>query len=104
MNVPNAKYEHVFAIVRLDSGAAGGTLPDKDLITVKKVVWTQAAAEQEVARLNQLNAGKGCLYYWQITRLESDLSDPDAASDGAEHGRPPQAAQLATNPHSPVKS
>jgi hypothetical protein len=38
-------------------------------VTVKAVVETQETAESEVARLNQLNAAKGCLYFWQTTRF-----------------------------------
>jgi hypothetical protein len=69
---PNAKYDHVYAIIRLDRDAATGGIPDRNLIMVKKVVRSKEVAEQEVARLNRLNADKGCEYYYQITRLERE--------------------------------
>lgn len=33
----------------------------------------RAEAEAEVARLNRLNADKGCVYFWQATRVVGDL-------------------------------
>ena len=69
MNTPNSKYDHVFAIVRVD------TFQDPDfsfeeMVTVKKIVWNQTTAKQEVERLNKLNGAKECVYFWQMTRLE----------------------------------
>ena len=69
MNTPNAKYVHVFAIVRLDTFQEPDTFPE-DVVTVKKIVWDQVSATQEVERLNKLNGAKGCLYFSQRTRLE----------------------------------
>ena len=66
---PNSKYDHVFAVVRVDM-FHGLEVPAESLVVVKKVVWTQEVAEAEVARLNHLNQDKGCVYFWQITRLE----------------------------------
>lgn len=66
---PAAKFEHVYAIVRCDEFLR----PEVALsnrITIKKIVWTEAEARSEVARLNQLNATKGCVYFWQTTRLQ----------------------------------
>jgi hypothetical protein len=74
---PNAKYDHVYAIIRLDWPALSGVAPDKNLITVKKVVRSQEEAEREVHRLNKLNADKGCQYFYQITRLERTPAGPD---------------------------
>jgi hypothetical protein len=45
------------------------TVPWPDRITVKSVERTQAIAEFEVHRLSQLNINKGCLYFWQATKL-----------------------------------
>jgi len=76
MNTSNSKYNHVLAIVRVD------TFQDPDfsfeqMVTVKKIVWNQTTAKQEVERLNKLNAAKECLYFWQMTRLEkSRLTQP----------------------------
>jgi hypothetical protein len=66
---PNSKYEHVFAIVRVDTFHDMDT-PVQDTVTVKKVVWSRDTAEQEVARLNELNSSKGSVYFWTVTRLE----------------------------------
>jgi len=59
---PNPKYDHAFAIVRLDH--TDSTLE----VTVKKIVWDADIAEKEVVRLNKIN--KNCLYFYQITRVE----------------------------------
>lgn len=66
--------EPAFAIIRLDppslyqgpSGPASGVI---QWLTVKEIVWTIEEAEEEVRRLNELNAGKGCVYFWQGTRV-----------------------------------
>lgn len=68
MNTPNRDYDHVFAIIRFDSFQLPDAPPD-ELVTIKMIVWDQEVAEQEVARLNSLNAGKGSVYFWQMTRL-----------------------------------
>ena len=66
---PNSSYDHDFVIVRVIM-FHGLEVPDESCVVVKKVVWTQEVAEAEVARLNQLNQDKGCVYFWQIIRLE----------------------------------
>lgn len=72
LNKPNKEAIHVFAIIRIDAFQPPD-VPLESKITVKKVVWTQEIAEQEVERLNKLNTAKGALYFWQITRLEKSL-------------------------------
>ena len=57
--------DHVYAIVRYDRFQE----PSEQSFTVKEVVRTQAMAEAEVDRLNDLNADKNCTYFWQVTRL-----------------------------------
>jgi hypothetical protein len=95
---PNAKFDHVYAIIRLDKDATAGGLVDRNLVTVTKVVYSEALAEQEVKRLTNLNAGKGCEYFYQITRLDSreckNLSEesPNPIADSASAAasqRPP---------------
>lgn len=64
---------------------------------VKEVVATAEEARREVVRLNALNAGKGCRYYWQATHVfldgnshgsagwavgEGQGAEPGAAADG----------------------
>jgi hypothetical protein len=43
---------------------------DEDRFTVTRIVWDQAFAESEVARLNDLNSDKGAAYFWQATRAQ----------------------------------
>jgi urease accessory protein UreE len=68
MNSKNAKFNHVFAIIRLDTFQEGASVEEK--MTIPKVVLTQETAEKEVERLNELNGSKGAFYFWQMTRLE----------------------------------
>jgi hypothetical protein len=39
--------------------------------TVKEIVRTQDIAESEVKRLNEVNADKDCLYFWETNALVS---------------------------------
>jgi len=57
--------EHVYAIVRCDHFVQSS----ESSFTVKEIVRTQAIAESEVKRLNEVNAAKNCTYFWQTTRL-----------------------------------
>lgn len=65
---PSAKYDHVFAILRVD-GFHKTETPLSDKITVMKVVFTEVRARQEVDRLNS-QADGDVEYLWQVTRLE----------------------------------
>jgi hypothetical protein len=67
----------VYAVVRIDDYPSG-TLENN--ITIKEIVWSLAAAEAEVARLNELNRSKGCKYFWQSTRL----MDADAGNESSD--------------------
>jgi hypothetical protein len=69
------KPDSLFAIVRVDLFLLenGRLRPDQDwnsLVTVKAVLDNVEKAKAEVARLNALNDGKGCLYFWQATRRD----------------------------------
>jgi hypothetical protein len=72
-NAPNRIFDHVYAIVRIDSSAqpldASGNI-SFDCVTVLKVVWEEEDAVVEVERLNALNGDKGCRYFMQVTRLK----------------------------------
>ena len=57
--------EHVYAIVRFDREMQSW----ENSFTLKEIVRTQDIAESEVKRLNEVNADKDCLYFWQTTRL-----------------------------------
>lgn len=59
----------VYAIIRVDDHIDP---TEFEHITVVKVLPTADAAEAETARLNALNAGKGCMYMWQYTRYYPD--------------------------------
>ena len=61
--------EHVYAIVRYDRFADS----PENSFTVKEIVRSQAVAESEVNRLNEVNAGKDCTYFWQTTRLGKEV-------------------------------
>jgi hypothetical protein len=61
-------HEQAFAIVRIDD-AWTDDAPMKSRIAIKQIVWTLEEAEEQVVRLNALNAEKGCEYFWQTTRV-----------------------------------
>jgi len=67
----HSKYEHVYPIVRIDTPFDLCGDPANQ-ITVVKVLISQIAAETEVLRLNQINAEKGCKYFYSISRLIDD--------------------------------
>lgn len=85
---PRTCHEDVFAIVRIDHWPGARREPDErdgpDIafgeysVTIKEIVRGIDVAQAEVARLNALNAEKGCRYYWQGTR-----HFPDGGSFGS---------------------
>jgi hypothetical protein len=82
---PNRRYDHVFAIIRVDRFDQSGGWTDQ-AITITKAVWSREAAEAEVVRLNHLNKDKGAVYFWRITRLERTMDDQppvDSLPDGS---------------------
>ena len=64
---PHSKYPHVYPIVRIDT-PLDQTDPQSK-ITVVKVLTSQTAAEAEVSRLNEINAGRSCSYFYCTSRL-----------------------------------
>jgi hypothetical protein len=70
-HTPHAKYRHVYAIVRVDQDT-GSDLPLEERISVTKILWTEEDAMNEVKRLTDLNAGKGCRYLWLLTHLHDE--------------------------------
>jgi hypothetical protein len=66
---PNAKFRHVFAVVRLDE-FLGPAAKLEHQFTVTKVMLTEAAAEDEAVRLNALQRDGGSRYVVHITRLD----------------------------------
>jgi hypothetical protein len=87
----NPRYLQGYAVIRVDDGPlddigsvrestiddAEGPAPGPARISVKEVVMTVEEARREVVRLNALNAGKACTYYWQTTHI---------FLDGGSHG------------------
>jgi hypothetical protein len=48
-------------------------------------------AEAEVKRLNELNQGKGCYYFSQVTHIEKGILEPMPVSGTAELNQPAPA-------------
>jgi hypothetical protein len=76
-----ASWKRAFVVVRLDLDPRGERVPGQTLgpddVTVKEVVMSEAVARSEVERLNRVNSGKNCRYFWQGTHL---------FVDGGSHG------------------
>ena len=70
---PHSKYPHVYPIVRIDTPIGESDPTNK--ITVVKVLTSQGGADAEVSRLNQINAGKSCKYFWCTSRLIEETED-----------------------------
>ncbi len=58
--------EPAYAIVRVDHDSP----TDEERFTVRRIVWDEQLAESEVRRLSEVNADKGCAYFWQYTRVD----------------------------------
>jgi hypothetical protein len=67
VDAPHSKFQHAYAIVRFDLPVSQ-ECPENSVIVVK-VLLSKDVAEQEVSRLNELNAAKQCRYDLQTTRL-----------------------------------
>ena len=68
-----------FAIVRVEGSLFSDEMvPVGNRITVKRILWNLDVAEKEVRRLNELNGDKGCVYFWQATRV--DVVGPEEGS------------------------
>jgi hypothetical protein len=65
--------KRAYAIVRIDDYLKDLDIPKQNMITVKKIVWSMETAVNEVRRLNNLNESKGCLYFWQYTRIDPNI-------------------------------
>jgi hypothetical protein len=66
---PNAKFEHVYAIVRIDTDMLSSQSLD-NAFTIVKALRKREDADKEIDRLNSVNAGKSCSYFVQLCRLE----------------------------------
>jgi hypothetical protein len=72
---PHSRHPHVYAIVRFDP-----EMSLENCATVVKVVFSRQLAEQEAARLNELNKAKNCKYVVQTTRFTGSLNGLTAES------------------------
>jgi hypothetical protein len=64
----NAKFIHLYAIVRFDLPISS-TRP-QDAVSVISVFSTQEAADAEASRLRKVNDNKQCKYEVFVTRLK----------------------------------
>lgn len=75
INQPNSKYNHVYAVIRIDMFMFAGLNhpPTADEISrylsVVKVVHSETDAGNEVVRLSKLTADKDVFYYSTISRM-----------------------------------
>ena len=62
------QYDQVFVILRLDPPTTRESTPGSG-VGVLKVLWSEAAAEAEVTRLNQPHRDQHAVYVWKAARL-----------------------------------
>ena len=74
---PAVTYEQVFVILRVDTTASRVGAP-APAVSVLKALWSEAAAEAEVARLNQPSREPGYAYFWKSARVERRLAQSSA--------------------------
>ena len=80
---PHSRFRHVYPILRID--VPFDQSHPSNTVSVVKVLMSQADAEGEVSRLNQLNGDKGCVYLYCTSRLVEESADSPTERD-----RPPQ--------------
>lgn len=68
MRPQESDIQKVYAIVRVDLFQTDD-VPWDVRVRVKNIQRSAESAEEEVRRLNQINADKDCVYFWQETRL-----------------------------------
>lgn len=66
-DLPNARFEHVYPIVRVDPPVE--SVNPENHIMVVKVFRTKPAADAEAQRLNKVNKDKHCRYFVAISRM-----------------------------------
>lgn len=78
VNEKGAHKVSVFAILRVELDVRD----PEQAVAVKEVLPTVEEAEEEVQRLNRLNADKNCRYIWRATRFYPDgRRSPDDSVD-----------------------
>lgn len=81
MTPHDVQHRPAYAILRVDTTPGHRNNPFTRLVTVKKVVLSEAYARAEVERLNRLNASKGCQYIAQLTELDETNAAAPPATD-----------------------
>ena len=76
---PHSLFKHVYPVVRIDT-PFDQKYPT-NTFSVVKVLMSQAEAETEVSRLNQVNADKSCVYLYCTSRLIERSSDADGLAN-----------------------
>lgn len=77
---PHSRFKHVYPIARIDFPF--NQQNPSYTFSIVKVLMSQAEAEAEVSRLNQVNAGKSCVYLYCTSRL-IEKGDSDIPEDTA---------------------
>jgi hypothetical protein len=70
---PHSEFKHVYPIVRIDTPF--NEADPTNTVMVVKVLTSQADAEKEVSRLNQINADKSCVYFYCTSKLIEQNAD-----------------------------
>jgi hypothetical protein len=70
INQPHAKYQHGYAVVRIEMSVSVSN-PEDSLVVVK-VFSSKTSAEVETICLNKVNAQKRCKYVVLVTNLIPD--------------------------------
>jgi hypothetical protein len=93
-----------YAVIRVDDGpldhpsrvrewSVGGVpflTAGPSNVSVKEVVMSVEEAQHEVLRLNELNAAKGCTYYWQPPHIFLDGGSHGSAKPAADEDKKPR--------------
>ena len=66
---PYSQSDQVFVVMRGDPASDHAQTVEASVVLLK-ALWSQAAAEAEVARLNQTRNEHGQVYFWKAARLE----------------------------------
>lgn len=67
--LPHHKHELLFVVMPADFAESGLDLPIQQRVAATKAYFEREQAEADVRRLNELNAGKACHYFWSVARL-----------------------------------
>ena len=66
---PNAKFEHVFVVIREDTALSRKDMLVENCIYITKVFSDENSAKAEVDRLNEINSSKDARYFYLLGRF-----------------------------------